>query len=265
MGHFTDASPDDPLGQFDALRRMIADTRALALPPDTARRAEMRANAEQVFGSPLGIETGAFLDLLADALAADAFEAFCGDAGKVEAHEACAYRAALVDVSTLEPTLSGLSFMQTADFESHFVIATEDQGALRCGCVVYEKRDDRGHVSLRATMHSDATLLCFALRFWGLKPAPGSLLFGLEAEDHDEFLREAETCLGPPADLGGGVLLFEHPAARVLSTPDSWTPIHLDLRDAGDLGPVSDAFLGQLFLTREGIARMAAKDEAAGR
>jgi len=85
----------------------------------------MLAEAETVFGAATGPEVRTFLELLADILESGAFEALCGEAGKVHEGDPCPYIPALTAVSTLDPTRSGLSFMRTAKPESHFVVSTE--------------------------------------------------------------------------------------------------------------------------------------------
>jgi len=117
----------------------------------------------------------------------------------------------------------------------------------------------KGQVELRSTQNSDATLLCFALRFWGRTAGESGLNFGASARDPEAFAREATACFGAPSDLGKGVYLYEHSAGQILTTPSYLTPIRLQICDAAGLGPISDTLLEQMDLSRDEIARIMAK------
>lgn len=255
MVFFQNTRPNDPEGQFAALRRMIAEARNITLVDALDRRTQMIAQAEAIFGAATGPETSAFLELLADILASDAFEVLCGEAGKVHIGDPCPYIPGLIDVSTLDPTLSGLSFMHTDKPESHFVISASEQAERRCGVRVFERRKHMGQVELRSAQHSDATLLCFALRLWGRTAGVSGLSFGTEARDQEAFAREAATCFGPPANLGNGVYLYELAAGQILVTPSCLIPIELQIWDTANLGPISEDLLEQMHLSRDEVAR----------
>lgn len=87
--------------------------------PRTHKRAELLHQAETVFKAPLGQEVKSFLGFLADISASNVFEALVADKGKMKPTEPCQYHLELKDLSDIDPSIEGISFMETRDARSY--------------------------------------------------------------------------------------------------------------------------------------------------
>ena len=242
MGFFIGLGAKDHCGHFNALHDMVEAKHGVTI-PRTHKRAEILHQAETVFKAPLGQEVKSFLGFLADIAASDVFEALVADKGKMKPTEPCQYHLELKDLSDIDPSIEGISFMETRDARSYFTILKSHQAHSPCPTANYSLRRNKAKRELARSPYGDISLISFALRFFGQRLTKEGRALSSVSSDSEAFFAEACRCFGAPAELGGGVYFFESDNAEILVRPVADIGIDLHVFDLCKPSPVSDELL----------------------
>lgn len=245
MGFFTGLSADDHCGHFNALRHMAEAKHGVSISP-THKRAEIWDQAETVFKAPLGQEVKSFLSFLADISASDVFETLVGEKGKMKSTQPCQYRLELNDLSDIDPSIKGISFMETRDHRSYFTILSSHQANSPCPTANHSLQRYKARRELVRSPYGDVSLISFALRFFGQKSTKEGRALSTASSDPEAFFAEACRCFGAPAGLGGGVYFFEADNVEVLIRPIADIGISLNVLDVRKPSAVSEELAGLL-------------------
>ncbi|MEP3688559.1 MAG: hypothetical protein ABJN05_15870 [Sulfitobacter dubius] len=239
MGFFTGSSADDHCGHFNALREMAEAKHGIAI-SQTHKRAEIWDQAETVLKAPLGQELKSFLAFLADIAASEVFETLVGEKGKMKSTQPCQYRLELKDLSDIDPSIQGISFMETRDHRSYFTILSSHQACSPCPTANRSLQRYKARQELVRSPYGDVSLISFALRFFGQESTKEGRAVNTASSDPEAFFKEASRCFGAPAELGAGVYFFEADNVEVLIRPIADIGITLNVLDVCKPSAVSE-------------------------
>lgn len=242
LDFFKGLGPDDHDAHFNALRQKLEAIHGFAL-PQSPMRAEFRHEAETIFKAPLGKEVASFLGFIADLAASEKFEALAGDKGKMKPSDPCQYHLELKDLNHIAPSFEGLSFMETRQSRSFFSILASQQAQSPCPTANYVRQRYNAKTELVRSPYGDVSLISFALRFFGARPAEKGRSLSADSSDPAAFYDEACRCFGDPAELGAGVCFFEADNAEILIRPLADIGVSLSVFDLCKPSPVSDKLL----------------------
>ncbi|ETA51768.1 hypothetical protein P279_12345 [Rhodobacteraceae bacterium PD-2] len=235
-------SADDHCGHFNALRDMAEAKHGVSISP-THNRAETWDQAETVLKAPLGQEVKSFLGFLADIAANDVLETLVGEKGKMKSTQSCQYRLELRDLSDIDPSIEGISFMETRDHRSYFTILSSHQAFSPCPTANHSLQRYKARQELVRSPYGDVSLISFALRFFGQETTKEGRALITASSDPEAFFAEACRCFGAPADLGVGVYFFEADNVEVLIRPIADIGISLNVLDVRKPSAVSEKLM----------------------